>query len=167
MEINKITSLYVPSLSSGPLAPGRSSWGLHICTHFSNNNTFSNEGLKADNRNLLNEQLSGYWSMPLAYFVRLWINSWTVHFPCLMVLNLFNAWLCIKVFKKQFCNPLKIYYSDQVLIGLSCLSTFLIYHSRMSLLSLVPKYSTWNMACLVPRRPFIFSQCRIPVTKVL
>ena len=38
MGIDKITSIYAPTLSPGPLAPGRSSWGLYICAHFSNNN---------------------------------------------------------------------------------------------------------------------------------
>ena len=38
MGIDKITSIYAPPLSPGPLAPGRSSWKLHICAHFSNNN---------------------------------------------------------------------------------------------------------------------------------
>ena len=38
MEIDKITSIYAPSLSPSPLAPGRSLRGLHICTHSSNNN---------------------------------------------------------------------------------------------------------------------------------
>ena len=36
--IDKITSIYAPPLSPSPLAPNRSSWGLHIWAHFSNNN---------------------------------------------------------------------------------------------------------------------------------
>ena len=50
-----------------------------------------------------------------------------------MVSNLFNTCLCIKVFKKCFCNTLKMDSIEQVLIGLSCLSTFLVYHSRGSI----------------------------------
>ena len=33
MEIDKITSIYAPPLTPSPLAPGRSSQGLHICAH--------------------------------------------------------------------------------------------------------------------------------------
>ena len=38
MEIDKITSIYVPPLSPGALALDRSSQGLHICACFLNNN---------------------------------------------------------------------------------------------------------------------------------
>ena len=41
MGIDKITSIYAPLLSPGPLAPDRSSRGLHICAHFLNNNKTS------------------------------------------------------------------------------------------------------------------------------
>ena len=48
MEIDKITSIYAPSLSPSPLAPGRSLRGLHICTHSSNNNTHLMMGISKE-----------------------------------------------------------------------------------------------------------------------
>ena len=44
MEIDKITNIYVPLLSPGPLVPDQSSWGLHICARFLNNNKKSSGG---------------------------------------------------------------------------------------------------------------------------
>ena len=41
MGIDRIISIYAPLLSPSPLALGRSSQGLHICAHFSNNNRIS------------------------------------------------------------------------------------------------------------------------------
>ena len=45
MGIDRIISIYAPPLSPGPLAPDRSSRGLHICAHFLNNNSVMSFGL--------------------------------------------------------------------------------------------------------------------------
>ena len=119
--------------------------------------SFCREGLKAAMSGLLHEYSSGYWTICAAYLVESWYNSWTVRFPCSIVSNLFDACLCVNVFKKCFCNPSITASSDQFLIGRSCLSTFLVYHSSASPLSLVPKYSTWKLALSSPRRPFNFN----------
>ena len=109
------------------------------------NISFCRESLKAANSCILHEYSSGYCALCAAYLVRSWNNSWTMLFPCLIVLNLLDACLCVNVFRKHFCNPLITSSRDQFLIGWSCLLTFLVYHSSVSPLSLIPKYSTWNV----------------------
>ena len=81
-------------------------------------------------------------------------------------MNLLDACLCFNVFKKIFCNPSITASSDQILIGWSCLSTFLVYHSSASPLNLVPKYSTWKSVLSLPKRPFSLNYRSIPAMKV-
>ena len=128
--------------------------------------SFCRGGLKAAISCLLQENLSGYCTILAVYLLKSWYNSWTVHFPCSIVLNLLDACLCINVFKKCFCNPSITASSDQSLIGQSCLPTFLVYHSSASPLSLVPEYSTWKATSSSPKRPFSLNHCSIPATNV-
>ena len=99
-------------------------------------------GLKAAIIRLLHEYSSGYCIIHAAYLVKSWYNSWynswTMCFPCSIVSNLLDTCLCVNVFRKHFCNPSITASSDQSLIGRSYLSTFLVYHSSVSPLSLVP-----------------------------
>ena len=115
---------------------------------------------------LLHEYSSGYCTICAAYLVKSWYNSWTVCFPCSVVSNLLDTCLCVNVFKNCFCNPSITASSNQFLIGQSCLSTFLVYHSSASPLSLVPKYSTWKSALSSPKRPFSLNHHSIPAMKV-
>ena len=128
--------------------------------------SFCREGLKAANSHLLHEYSSGYCTIHTVYLVKSWYNSWTVPFPCSIVSNLLDTCLCVKVFKKCFCNPSITASRDQFLIGWSYLSTFLVYHSSALPLSLVPKYSTWNSVWSSPNRLFSLNHCSIPVMKV-
>ena len=128
--------------------------------------SFCRDGLKAAISHLLQEYSSGYCIIRDAYLVKSWYNSWTVRFPCSIVSNLLDACLCVNVFRKCFCNPSITASSDQFLIGRSCLSTFLVYHSSASPLSLVPKYSTWKSVLSSPQRPFNFNHRSIPAINV-
>ena len=128
--------------------------------------SFCSDGLKAIISCLLQEYSSGYCTIRAVYLVKSWYNSWTVCLPCLIVLNLLDACLCVNVFRKRFCNPLVTASSDQSLIGQSCLSTFLVYHSSASPLSLVPKYSTYKSALSLPKRPFSLNHHSIPAINV-
>ena len=106
--------------------------------------SFCRDGLKVAISRLLQEYSSGYCIICAAYLVKSWYNSWTVHFPYSIVSNLLDACLCDNVFKKCFCNPSITASSDQFLIGQSCLSTFLVYHSSALPLSLVPSILLGN-----------------------
>ena len=97
--------------------------------------SFCREGFKAANSHLLHEYSSGYCTIHTVYLVRSWNNSWTVRLPCSIVSNSLDACLCVNVFRKCFCNPLITASRDQFLIGQSCLSTFIVYHSSASPLS--------------------------------
>ena len=128
--------------------------------------SFCRDGLKAAISHLLQEYASGYCIISAVYLVQSWYNSWTIFFPCSIVSNLLDACLCVNVFRKCFCNPSITASSDQFLIGRSCLSTFLVYHSSASRLSLVPKYSTWKSVLSSPKRPFNFNHHSIPAINV-
>ena len=121
---------------------------------------------KAAISHLLHEYLSGYCTIRAVYLVKSWYNSWTVHFPCLIVSNLLDACLCVNVFRKHFCNPSITVSSDQSLIRQSCLLTFLVYHSSALPLSLIPKYSTWKSVLSLSRRLFSLSHRSIPAINV-
>ena len=86
--------------------------------------------------------------------------------PCLIVLNLFDACLCVSEFKNHFCNPSITDSRDQSLISLSGHSMFLVNHSLALPLSCVPKNCTWVSVYLAPNRPCNFSHCSIPATNV-
>ena len=124
--------------------------------------SFCRDGLKAAISRLLQEYSSGYCIIRAVYLVKSWYNSWTVRFPCSTISNLLDACLCVNVFRKRFCNPSITASSDQSLIGQSCPSTFLVYHSSASPLSLIPKYSTWKSVLSSPKRPFNFNHRSIP-----
>ena len=61
MGIDKIISIYAPPLSPCPLAPDRSSRGLHICAHFSNNN-----------ENFFNDMTE----LKIMYLLEIWMNKY-------------------------------------------------------------------------------------------
>ena len=128
--------------------------------------SFCKDGLKVAISHLLHEYSSGYCIIHTAYLVKFWCSSWTVFFPCLIVSNLLDACLCVKVFKKCFCNPSITALSNQFSIGRSCLLIFLVYHSSASPLSLAPKYSTWKSALSLPKRLFSLNHHSIPAMKV-
>ena len=44
---------------------------------------------------LLHEYSSGYCTIHAVYLVKSWYNSWTIRLPCLIVLNLLDACLCV------------------------------------------------------------------------
>ena len=140
---------------------------LHSAVISLQSTSFWRDGLKAAISHILHEYSSGYCTIHIAYLVRSWYNFWTVCFPCSIVLNLLDACLCVKVFRKCFCNPSITASRDQFLIGQSCLLTFLVYHSSASPLSLVPKYSTWKSVLSLSKRPFSCNYRSIPAMKVL
>ena len=101
------------------------------------------------------------------YLVNSCINSWTVFGPCLIVLNLFDACLCVNEFRNLLCNPMISDPNDQSLIGWSGHSMFLVNHSLALPLSRVPRNCTWVSVYLIPRRPCSLSYRCIPMTNIL